>query len=274
MSFVSETIKKDFFAKLAIFLFLFFTFLWLIAQFLPNSRDLKNLFSDSYGIIALYGGFFALLKSKVWNGMKSFMGRVMIFFGLGLVLQAFGQFSYSVIYLLSNAEVPYPSLGDIGYFGSIPAYIVGVYYLSKAAGIQISLRSYKRKIQAFVIPVLMLTLSYLIFLRDYKFDWNSPLVIFLDFGYPLGQSIYVSIAMLTYLLSRDVLGGIMKPKILFILFALVVQYIADYMFLYKFKNEIWQTAGINEYFYLVAYFLMSLGIIQLETAFDSIKRST
>ena len=89
----------------------------------------------------------------------------------------------------------------------------------------------------------MLAVGYFLFLQGYEFDWSDPLKVFLDFGYPFGQAIYVSIAILTYLLSRGILGGIMKGKILFILFALCMQFLSDYTFLYQSSKGTWSVGG-------------------------------
>ena len=117
----------------------------------------------------------------------------------------------------------------------------------------------------------MLIFSYFFFLRDYQFDWSNPLKIFLDFGYPLGQAIYVSIAILTYVLSKGVLGGVMKPKILFLVFALIIQYLADYNFLLQAANSTWQNGGYGDLIYLIAYLLMALSLLQLKVKYISSK---
>ena len=62
----------------------------------------------------------------------------------------------------------------------------------------------------------------------------------------------------------------MKNKILFVLFALVIQFLCDYTFLYQSSKGIWQVGGVNDYMYLVAYFVMTLALINLNT--QSIKK--
>lgn len=268
-----ETIKKEWAAKVALVIFIFFTSWWVIIQFPPFSQNtgLVQNFGVTYGVMALWGGIWGVIISKKWGGKKSIMGKAILFFALGLFAQVFGQIAYSYYIYILGIEVPYPSLGDIGYFGSIPLYIYGVWLLAKASGAQITLGTYKNKIQALLIPILMLVFSYILFLQNYEFDWTSPLAIFLDFGYPMGQAIYISIAILTYFLTRKMLGGVMKYRILFILFALFVQYISDYTFLYQVSNETWRLGGINEFMYLVSYLLMTLAIIQLETVFKKLR---
>jgi len=198
------------------------------------------------------------------------MGKSLIFFASGLGFQELGQLTYSYYIYVLNIEVPYPSFGDIFYYGSIIFYILGVLYLAKASGVQVSLKSVKGKINALLIPIVILLLSYYVFLQGYEFDWSQFLTIILDFGYPLGQAIYVSLAFLIYLLTRGVLGGLMRPKILFVLVALLAQYLADWTFLYQASRGTWSVSGINDYMYFFAYFLMALALIQFDTVYKKL----
>jgi hypothetical protein len=226
-----------------------------------NNNTIHQDFSGSYGFITLYGIAIGLVVSRKWGGMKSLIGRALAFFALGLLFQEFGQLVYYYYANYRNVAVPYPSIGDLGFFGSIPLYIYGVSLLAKATGSSISLRSVRSKFVAFVIPLVLLSVSYYLFLKGYQFDWHHPLTVFLDFGYPFGQAIYISIAILAFLFSRKLLGGFMRPKILLILFALVAQYSADFTFLYQNHHGTWKAGGINDYMYLVSYFIMTVALV-------------
>jgi hypothetical protein len=253
-------------AQVILFLLLILTVWWfLVSPFDPEgaSDHSRYVWGAFYQMVALIGGLFGLISARSWGGFKSVMGRSIIAFSVGLLLQSFGQSVYSFYNLYLKVEAPYPSLGDIGFFGSIPAYIYGVLLLARASGVKVSLRTFSNQIQAVLLPLVLLGLSYLVFLRNYEIDWSLPLQVFLDFGYPFGQAIYVSLAILTFLLSRKVLGGMMKIPILFVLVALVLQYLSDYNFLYQFSKETWHVAGYGDYLYLLSYFLMSISLIQL-----------
>jgi hypothetical protein len=270
-----ETIKKEWQAQVAVFLFVVLTFWYFIS---PSSSVSENgrFFCDLpiiYGIMGLWGGIWGVSISAKWGSAKSVIGKALLFFSLGLFAQVFGQVVYAYFSFVEHVEIPYPSLGDLGYFGSVPLYIYGVWMLAKASGVSINLQSFASKLQALIIPLIVLGLGYFLFLRGYEFDWTSPLRVFLDFGYPIGQAIYVAIAILTYSLTRGTLGGIMKPKILFFLFALLVQFLADYMFLIQAYYDSWSAGGWNDYIYLVAYFLMTLALIQLKTVSDGLRRA-
>lgn len=267
--------SSTFVKKVAIALFILLSVWWVVIAFLLKNESVSaNLFwAASYQLMALFGGIFGSFVSRSWGGFKSTLGKTIAFFSIGLFLQVLGQSVFSFYNLVLKVEIPYPSLADIGYFLSIPFYIYAVLLLGKASGAGLSFKSINKKLQAVLIPVAALALSYFIFLKGYEFDWSSPLRIFLDFGYPFGQAIYVSLALLVFMLSRNFLGGAMRPKVLIVLFALIVQYIADYNFLYQAQHGTWVNGGYGDYIYLLAYFIMSLALINLGSVFESIRES-
>lgn len=253
-------------------LFFGFTIWWVMLHIFHEPASISHeIFAATYGVMALWGGIVGLVAARAWGGWRSIMGRALLLFSLGLLLQEFGQLSYSYFIWFKHIDVPYPSIGDIGYFGSIPVYIYGVVLLGKAAGAHVSLRSYAGRIKALLIPVVLLAVSYASFLLDYPFGEVGGLTLFLDFGYPLGQAIYVSLAILVYLLSRTMLGGIMKQPLIILLLALVAQYVADYMFLYQTIQETWQVGGVNDYSYLFSYTLMTIGLLSVFNSLGTIR---
>jgi hypothetical protein len=261
-----ETIKKNKIAQVTLLAFLFLTGWWVYLQITKTGAE-NNWFGISYGAVALIGAVVGLRVSSRWGGLKSYIGRALAMFALGLFAQEFGQIAYWFYVFILKSDVPYPSIGDIGFFGSIPLYIYGVILLARASGAKFSLRSLSSKLQAFLIPLLLLIVSYRFFLQGYEFDWSHPLTVLLDFGYPFGQAIYISIAILAFLFSRKLLGGLMRSRILWVLFALFAQYISDFTFLYQSHNGTWQAGGINDYMYLISYLIMTLAIMSFGQLF-------
>ena len=258
-----QAIFNRFAAKAALLYFIAFTFWW-VNLFLKYS-DVSNwghyLFAATYGFICIWGAYRGLSHSNRWGGLKSVMGRALILLSLGLLAQEFGQLVFSYYNIFLQVEIPYPSLADVGYFGSIPLYIAGIVMVGWASGVNFSLKRLVNQIQLVAIPALMLFISYYFFLRGYEFDFSQPLKIFLDFGYPLGQAIYISLAILTFSLSRQFLGGVMRNKVFLLIVAFVTQYVADYNFLSQASSGTWVNGGYGDYLYFVAYFIMTLGLI-------------
>ena len=264
-----ETVKNHYKGKILVVIFVLLTIWWIFLNVNGLHDQQQNyFFGASYGLIALLGGLWGLTISEKWGGLKSTMGRGILALSLGLLFQEYGQLVFSYYNIFLHVEVPYPSLADIGFFGTIPMYIIGIFYLGRASGIKFSMKNFSSKLQMFIVPLVMLVLSYFLFLREYEFDWTNPLRVFLDFGYPMGQAVYVSIALLVYSLSQKILGGTMRHRIFFIIIAFIVQYLADYNFLYQSSRGTWLNAGYGDYIYLIAYFALALGLLHLETAYS------
>lgn len=274
-----KSIKKLFSYKSFIIVTLSFSILviWRFSLLIfqnPNTPDADihvQIWAASYQIVAWLGAIIGVFFSRSWGGYKSIIGRAALVFSLGLLAQSFGQSVFSY-YFYTHSQAPYPSLADLGFFGSIPFYSYGIVLLGKASGAHIPLRSLRYKIYAVIVPLIVLLLSYIVFLRGYIFD-GSPLRTFLDFGYPLGQAFYISLAIITYFLSRNMLGGLMKKPIVFFIVALVAQYACDYTFLYQSSRGIFVGGGVVDMMYLISYFIMSLALIELIVVFEKIKNS-
>lgn len=253
---------------IAILIFSFFTLWWVYLQlFLDKSDIMYKVFSATYGVMALYGGICGIHISQRWGGLKTLLGKAIFMFACGLFSQELGQIIYT--YLDLTNQKLYPSLGDIGFFGTIPFYIYGTWLLAGSAGIKINIQSFQKKIIALVIPITMLTVSYFIFLQDYIFDWKDPIKIFLDFGYPFGDALYISIAIIIFIFSRNILDGIMRSKALFILIALFFEFIADDIF--AFKSSSFYAGGDIDFLFLIAYFAMTIALLNLKSLQVKIK---
>jgi hypothetical protein len=267
-------IKNHTYLKILTTLFVGLTIWWIsiYARGLKDSSE-NNYFTLVYPWFSLIGGISGLFFAHKWGSFKSYLGGAISLFSFGLLAQFLGQATYAYYIYIQGITVPYPSFGDVGYFGSVIFYIGGVYLLAKVSGLRFSLKSLRGKFVALFIPVVMLGLSYYFFLQGYEYDWTNKVKIFLDFGYPFGQTIYVSIAILALLMSRNVLGGIMKKPISLFIVTLILQYMCDFTFLYQSSRGTWYVAGINDFMYFVSYFLMTISLIYIGNVFNKIQQS-
>lgn len=238
---------------------------WVMLSVLWSGENItQNLtWGAIYQLMAWWGGIFGLVTSRSWGGIKSKMGRTILYFSIGLLLQGFGQSAFSFYNIIRHEEIPYPSIADIGYFSSVLFYIFGIISLARITGASFQLKALSNKVQAFIIPIAMLVISYFFFLGNYEFNWSSPLRVFLDFGYPLGEAFYVSIAILALLLSRNMLGGIMRIPLIILMIALIAQYIAEFNFLTQALNSTWTNGGYGDVLYLISYFVMTISLIRI-----------
>ncbi len=253
-----------------------FFILWglYINFFLPADNLQSGYLTDTYGIIALIAAVFGYLVSKDWGGKNSVVGKALIYLSAGLLMQFLGNLSYTLIYYLTNIENPYPAFGEIFYMISAPLYLMGIWNLGVASGAKFSLSTRKGKLYAITITLALLIGSYFVFIHG-RIDPTEPLLNrFLDIYYPLGQTLFVSLAICTYVLSTNLLGGIMRARVLFILFALIFQYFADGIFLYQTRNDMWQPAGLSDLMFIISYFLMGIGLVLYESAAHKISNTS
>lgn len=254
---------------------IFFTFLsiwWVILNLSGVKETFQNyLFGAVYGLICIWGGYWGLVASQEWGGWRSMMGKALMVLSLGLLTQEFGQLVFSYYNIFLQVPVPYPSLADIGFFGTIPFFIWGIYLLGRVSGAKFSLKRIGYKIVALAVPAILLVSSYAIFLKGYEFDFLDPLKLFLDFGYPFGESLYISLAILTFFLTRNFLGGVMRSRVLLMLFAFVFWFLADFNFLWQSQQGTWLNGGYGDYLYFLAYFLMTLALIQMKVTADELR---
>ena len=240
----------------------------------PGHKRMLGDFSSIYFLMAVWGGVWGIWISKKWGWFNGSIGTTILMFSLGLFAQAFGECVYAFYTFYLHVALPYPSLGDLGYFGSILFYMYGTLLLARTLRVHIKLQSVEHKLVAIIIPITLLVIGYFLFLQNYVFEWSRPIKVFLDFGYPFAQAFYISIALLTYYLSKDTRGGILKNKIVFLLIALCVQFLSDYNFLYQSSRGTWVTGGFGNFLYLTAFFLMTLALFQLNTALTQIRDGT
>ncbi len=258
--------------KTVFILFGTFVIWWIYVQFFGYKNSLDNrVFTSIYCLVALYGGVYGIQTSYRWGGLKTLFGRSIFMFSVGLFMQVLGQILYMSLDLFLHYKNLYPALDDIGFFGAIPLYTYGVLLLAKSSGIKVNVHSFQKRIIALIIPMIMLAIAYLLFFKDYNFDFKNPIKTFLDFGYPLGESIYISIALITFIFSRSILDGIMQSRALLILVALVAQFIADYVFIYT--ADSYYPGNYVDLLYLIAYFIMSVALINLKSIRVNIKNT-
>lgn len=220
------------------------------------------LLSEVYGVIALIGGINGIFIARGLGFFKSYFGKAILLLSIGLLFQEFGQLAYSYLNSIKHVELPYPAVPDIGYFGSIPLYIAGAYYLMTGLGVKAIIKKAPLKLALSVlISVAIVGVSYWLFLKGYDTSGKTKAAIFFDFAYPLGQSIYVSMAITILLSVTGLLGGLMKKPIMLLLGAFLLQYAADWNFLYQTIHGTWGPAGYGDFIYMSAYFLMGLSII-------------
>ena len=228
-------------------------------------------FGYTYGLMALVGAIIGFITARQWGGFRTVLGKALMFFALGLFAQEAGQLIFTYYNYVSKIQIPYPSWGDVAYFGSTLSYICGGVFLAKAAGVKFSLKTNRYKIIAILVPAILLAISYWVFLHNHQYDWHKPLTVFLDLGYPIGDATYISLAITAYLLSRKLLGGIMRAGIIVVMLALFLQYISDFTFLYQSNRGTYLGGQFDDLFYFISYFVMTAAMIKFYMTYSELR---
>jgi diguanylate cyclase len=226
-----------------------------------RETDQNYLFGFIYAFIALIGGVNGFLIAQKYGGFKSLVGKGIIFFSLGLLGLWWGQSVWSYYNLILRVEVPYPSLADIGFFSIIPFYTAGMINFLKASGSKFSLKNLDGKLAIVLLPLAFVALAYFMFVRNLAPDFTDPIKTFFDFGYPLGEAIPISLALVTFYLSKGMLGGKMKGKVLFLIIALIWHIVTEYAFIYTVADGSYYNAGPIDLMYMTSFMVTSLSLL-------------
>ncbi len=235
---------------------------WLRLQFLDlTATPEANLYNWFYGLIGLSATLYGFyIAHKKWGGFKSLIGKGLKFLSIGLLGQWLGLQVWTYYNLIMKVEVPYPSLADLGYISLVPAYTAAACCFALAAGAKFSLKTYIGKVIAVIIPLTILAISYFLLIKNIGFDSTNLLKLLLDYGYPLGEIIPVSVALFTLLTIHGLAGSIMRGKILYLIGAFFIQFIAEYVFLFMAGNGSYVNGGLTDILYPTSYFVMAIGI--------------
>lgn len=237
---------------------------WIRLTVIGHPTPEAFIFDWSYGIIGLTGSLYSIfVVSKVWGGWKSIIGKGLILIPLGLLGQWIGLQIWTYYNIIAKVNVPYPSWADAGYFALVPAYTIGALMFAQASGSKFSLKTPFGKTVAIIIPIIMLSLAYFLFVRDIGISSN-PIKTFFDFGYPLGEIAPVCIALFTLIFSKKLMGGKFRSRILYLIFAFSFQFITEYYFLFTSGNNTYYNGSFSDLLYATSYTIMSLGLISFK----------
>lgn len=239
-----------------------------ILLFSSGSKDgfYNYLYSFLFGLIPLIGGLVAVIASKMWGGLKSAVGKSVFFIGFGLVCWGSGETIWSYYNFFLNEPAPYPSLADVGFAPSIFFYGIGAIYLAKATGAKYGLRNIYAKIFTLITPLLLLGISYYLFIVIARGGVLVPegeplLKATLDIIYPLGDFLALVIAVLVSGLSFKYFGGKYIFSIVSILLGLAVMTFADAAFSYTTTVGTYYNGNWGDLMLTTGLFFLTLGVL-------------
>ncbi len=228
---------------------------------LPSPDD----FTDSYSLVALTGAISGIIVAKKWGLFKSKFGRALGFLSVGLFLQFLGQLTYALYFRLGDVELAYPSVGDIPFLLTGVFYVAAIYSLLKVIVFKGSV--FKPRIVLLVSIIATVGLAWLMwiaFLHLAVHDERGTIYSLTNAAYPIIQAFYFLMGLIALMQARRMAGGKMLVAVSILLVALLVQYAADFSFLYQSYHDKWQAAGSNDLFYVIAYGFMAFAILIID----------
>lgn len=232
------------------------------------------LYSFLFGLIPLVGGLVGMVKSKLWGGLKSAVGKAVFFISFGLLLWGLGETVWSYYNFFKHVPAPYPSLADIGFGPSIFFWILGTAFLAVATGALFALRrSHKAKWFAVIVPILLLIPSYYVQVKLARGGVLVPkgetvLKTVLDIAYPLGDFLALTFAFIVYTLSYKMFGGLYKRSVIYILLGLFVMYVGDSVFSYTTTKATYYNADWGDLVLALGLTLLTTGVLAFATKPD------
>ncbi|TSC86861.1 MAG: Membrane protein [Microgenomates group bacterium Gr01-1014_7] len=248
--------------------FLVFLVVFWVLLFNSGSKEgfYNYLYSFLFGLIPLIGGFIAMVKSRMWGGFGSAVGKAVFFIGLGLFCWGFGETIWSYYNFFLGEPAPYPSLADLGFAPSIFFYGLGTVYLAKATGAKYGLRNNFAKVFVALAPIILLGISYYFLVVIARGGvlvplGETPLKIVLDIAYPLGDFLALTIAVIISGLSFQYLGGKYLYDIISILAGLAVMTVADAVFSYTTTVGTFYNGQFGDLLLTTGLFLLTFGVL-------------
>lgn len=219
-------------------------------------------------LIPFVGGIIGLQRAKSWGGTQSVMGRGMIALALGLFGWTLGMVVWNYYLFVSAVEVPYPSLGDLFYISIWPLWTYAMIELSRVTGARFGLRKKGGRTLLILISLLVVSISYyLLFVvaRGGIFEWNNAIELLLGVAYPLGDVLILLSSISVFIFSFKFLGGRYHKPVLLLIFGFVLNYVADFFFVYSISIGTYFNGHISDFLYVNMLFVVALGVSMLDT---------
>ncbi|HZX01026.1 MAG TPA: hypothetical protein VFE87_01345, partial [Candidatus Paceibacterota bacterium] len=232
-----------------------------------NSNYIWTVFTST--IYPLFGGISGVLLSRKWGFLSSSLGRAIFFLSAGVIAYGVATLIWSYYNFVLFVDVPYPSLADAFYLLSYPFWAIGLVNLGSGIGAGYKLRTTRGKIALILAPLIGIALTYFIFISivqggDLGFEGSSPIEIFLNIFYPLGDAILITAIGLIYGLSYKIFGGRFKSAINMLFIGFLAAYFADAIFSYTTTQETYYTGNWVDVLFMTNLFLITVGVNALD----------
>lgn len=231
---------------------------------LPANNTIWNFtYNLSYGLIFFIGCIVSMIFAFTF-GLKSNLGKMLFFFGLGLISYWLGNIVWFYYTLVAKVDVPFPSFADLFYSIIYPSMCIACIYLLKIYKTLISKSLLRDSVLIFILSF------FIIFAINGQPDLSANLDFwqkFFNVYYPAGDVFLLSIA----LIAVRVGGGKLHPSLYLLAFGLVLHSAADLFFVYRTANDIYWNGDISDLLFTSAAYFMSIGVFGIIDSLNQVQ---
>jgi hypothetical protein len=186
------------------------------------------------------------------------VGRSLLFIALGMVSWGVGEATWFYYNVVLKTEIPYPSLGDVGFLGLIPLAAYGLFCLWRSLTIKFDA---KTKIKALIIPIPVFAFTYYVFIYSKLSESTDLLTKALNVAYPLGDAILLSF---TILILFSIKGSKLFRPIAIICLGFIVEAVADFLFSWGTAAGIYYVGWIFDTLFVAAFCILGIGLYYMK----------
>lgn len=228
--------------------------MWLYT--LPTKTTTWNyLFNMTYGFIYLTGSVVSIFYG-IHFGVKSNIGKMLIFLGLGLLTYEIGNIIWVYYNLIRKVAIPFPSLADVSYILFYPIAGIGCFYLLRLYKSSTTTKVYRDSL----IIVVVAAVAVFGFFSKPDLSAHLPLAEkIINFLYPMGDVILLSMSLIAIRVGR---GKIHSSLYIFCL-GLLLFASADFIFIYRTANGTYWNGDIADLLYTCGGYVISAGLFTI-----------
>jgi hypothetical protein len=235
-----------------------------ILYLLPSNTTVWNFqFNTAYGSIYLIGGIVATMYG-ISVGLKSNLGKMLLFFGLGQLSFAVGNAIWVYYNFILKVALPYPSWADLAYVTTYPFLALGTFFLVK---IYQSLVNKKVMITSIIFSSILLTFIFFFFTKPDLSKNLSFVLKFLNVYYPASALAGLILA----LIALEIGGGKLHYSLYILSFGLLLLTAANLLFSYRTALGIYWNGDISDLSFAGAAYFISISLVEIINSLQQAK---
>lgn len=221
-------------------------------------------------ILPVVGGLMGIRTAMLWGGLRSALGRGLLFLSLGTMFWGLGMVAWNYYLFVLGTEIPYPSIADLFFTLIWVFWTYGMFKLGRATGAKFGFRNTHGKVLSVVVPLAIVLISYyLLFVvaRGGELDLSGGLIqTALGFLYPVGDMFILAASTLVFLLSYKFLGGKYKTPIMMLFLCFALNYVADFIFVLTTsgENPSYYNGAFVDFLYTTVMYIAAISVLLID----------